>query len=946
MTTTEVSSPRPALSLEEQLAAAQAEGLEPNLRRMLRFVAMGGPVEFQALGVRRHAGDSFERVRAAHALTTRDAIRLCAEADESIAQGVYVLPARLCEGAETRHHAPGAWYDLPKRGGTTVFDVARRHVLAVDFDVLRPSNTSATDEEVSRSIAVARVAWPALAAMTETASLALVHSGNGRQIWIALDGLGADDATKLLCASVLAGADCVFSTAAVKVDLKLFDAKRILPACGTMKRKGAAAIVARPHRRTAIVTPDEPRRLSLADLREFHARLRDECDEAGRAAMDLALGIKPSAKTTGALNGSSRSARPFDQANDLDPTKVAEWLELYESGDLRCPGCGESSGVDVLDHGLKCLHNRCANKGRGGFRTNVDLTMEVRALDKHAAVAALVERFGLEPLREPTNGQNGRHDRAASDECDESAPAKEGTREKPVDLVGGFPLTDSGNAERLIALHGQDLRFVRTWDKWLGWNGKQWALDSGAPHRAAKSMARALMKQAEKLSDTDKRSAAIKYSLKCEGKSAIEAMVSLARHELAIAITHEDLDTDPWLFCVRNGTIELKTGTLRAHRRADLITKSVPIDYSESATCERFERFVSEVMANDAELVTFLQRFLGYALTGDVREHILTFWHGEGGNGKSLLAGILLHVFGDYACKAAPDLLFKNEHTERHPTELCDLHGRRLVVCNETTRGRAWDESTLKDTTGGDRLRGRRMRQDFWEWSPTHKLVVFGQHKPRIRQANDAIRRRLRLVPFAVSFIGREDRTLAKALEAEAPGVLRWLVAGCVAWQRDGLPEAKAVSEATGAYFRDEDVLGQFLDTECVFADDAKAARKEVRERYAKWSAERDERPVGPKALAEAIRRRGAIERKVHTAAGKRDGWAGLRLATEADRAASETAPGSEVVTGSEQIPVQQDLRVPRDAIGDLVTTGHYLTTRARDDSADYLEREGIEEHA
>jgi putative DNA primase/helicase len=515
-----------------------------------------------------------------------------------------------------------------------------------------------------------------------------------------------------------------------------------------------------------------------------------------------------------------------------------------------------------------------------------------------------------------------------------------------IDLVDGFPWTDSGNAERLIALHGSDVRYVRSWHKWLGWDGKCWRLDDGAPHRAAKDVARATMRQANRIGDLKRRAEAIKFALKLEAKGTIEAAVSLARHELAISIEHTELDGDPWLLCVRNGTVDLRTGELRAHERADLLTKIAPIDYDAAATCPRFEQFMLEIMGGDAALVTFLQRYLGYCVSGDVREHVLAFWHGGGCNGKSLLAFVVLRVLGDYGGKAAPDLLFKHERTERHPTEVADLHGLRLVVANETTRGRAWDEATVKDVTGGDVLRARRMREDFWSFLPTHKLVVFGNHKPRITTVDDAMRRRLRLVPFVVSFKGREDKTLQKTLLAESPGILRWLVDGCINWQILGLPDVEAIREATAGYFLDEDTLGQFLAAECLFEPNAKVARKELRERYQAWAEERGERPVGAKTLADALRDRGVTARKVKTAAGPRDGWAGVRLASDADRATDQVAgsidlstadraseagqavvTSGEVVTRGEQIPVQQDLSVSRVTNRESLTTGHYHTT-------------------
>lgn len=387
--------PNGAPSLESRLATAQAEGLEANVRRMLMFVAVGGPVELQALGVRQ---GRYECNRASHARLPKDAITLCREADSWESDGVFVLPSQLRAGVETRHRTPGGWYDQPKGGSTTDSDVRVRCAFGVDSDVVRPSKISATDEEMARSVATAIRVWDYLASIVSTESLAYVHSGNGRQIWVALDAVSANEDTRLLLASILAGLDAIFSTTEVKIDQKLSDHKRILPACGTVKKKGAAGIAERPHRRTAIVTPERPRRLQVEDLWDLHARIRQDCDECGRAKMDKAKGIK--LPKPGPANHNSGES-PFDRANALDPQSVAEFCDLYDMGELRCPGCGESQGVDVIDHGLKCLHNRCAGKGKSGFRTNVDLVAEVRGVEPREAVQLLAERFGFEPLREP-----------------------------------------------------------------------------------------------------------------------------------------------------------------------------------------------------------------------------------------------------------------------------------------------------------------------------------------------------------------------------------------------------------------------------------------------------------------------------------------------------------------------------------------------------------------
>jgi hypothetical protein len=377
--------------LEHKLTELQSFGLADNLRRQLAFLGPRGHVmEVEVLGYRRNAGDNFPKTRAAHGLQDEDVVRLCAEADEwGLTQGIYLLHARLKEGVETRHASPGTWFDIPKAGGTSDSDVDARLVLAIDFDVDRPTGTSATDEELKRSIHLALSAWKYLeGALGGSDCMAYLHSGNGRQIHLALDSLPNDEANKMLAAGVLVGFDTLLSTPQVKIDKKLFDAKRILPACGTVKKKGSAGVESRPHRRTAIVTPATVRRLSSEDLRQLARKIWNDTNDAGRAAMNEAFGIREKVSPI-----SPPSDSPFGAANAVSPEDVAQWLNLYDGQDVRCPGCGETSGVAVLQYGLKCHHNRCSSKGRNGFRTNVDLVAEVRNVSPRDAVLLLADRF-------------------------------------------------------------------------------------------------------------------------------------------------------------------------------------------------------------------------------------------------------------------------------------------------------------------------------------------------------------------------------------------------------------------------------------------------------------------------------------------------------------------------------------------------------------------------
>jgi putative DNA primase/helicase len=517
--------------------------------------------------------------------------------------------------------------------------------------------------------------------------------------------------------------------------------------------------------------------------------------------------------------------------------------------------------------------------------------------------------------------------------------------------------TDIRNAERLLELHAVDLRHVGTWGKWLVWDGARWALDeTGGTLERAKATARTMADEtAEQVSeakaeveridpewlslnkrerksrastfdDAKKSSVAraeadlavatlrSKWAKQSQMAARLDAMIDVAKSDPKVAITHTMLDADPLLFNVSNGTINLQAGQIRPHRREDLITKLAPIAYDETGPRERFEKFMREVCCGDDALVAFHKRFLGYALTGETREHIFAFWYGTGGNGKSVLANIVMQIMGDYACKAMPDLVFRIVGSEKHETELCDLHGRRLVFCNETKQGRTLDDGRIKDLTGGDPIRARRMREDSWQWDPTHKLVLFGQYKPTLRTVDDGMRRRTKLVPFAAKFTGEaKDDRLQDKLAAEASGVLAWLVEGARDWYQHRIPAAKAVDAATDAYFREEDTIGTFFEGECVFHADARVTRKELRSRYVAWSEERDEKPLPTKAFSQAVRDRGATDGSVRDAGNKpRDGWRGVRLLTPDEAGTRKDAPDVQ----ARREPEQTGMHYERDDTG------------------------------
>ena len=336
-----------------------------------------------------------------------------------------------------------------------------------------------------------------------------------------------------------------------------------------------------------------------------------------------------------------------------------------------------------------------------------------------------------------------------------------------------------------------------------------------------------------------------------------------ARHDPAIATTADFWDQDLYLLGTPSGTVDLRTGVLGFANPRDGISKSTAVAPANRADCSRWLSFLEETAGGDAALVRFLQQFVGYALTGDVREHALLFGYGPGGNGKSVFANTVTAIIGDYAATAAMDT-FTASHGDKHPTDLAMLRGARLVTASETEEGRAWAESRIKQITGGDRITARFMRMNFFTYQPQFKLFVIGNHKPVLRNVDEAARRRFNIVPFTLK-PSRPDPDLEAKLRAEWPGILRWMIDGCLDWQRNGLVRPQSVIDATADYFAAQDLVGQFLEEECDCEPGNTWKAVPYGELYAAWSTyakSAGEEAGSQKALSEQLNRRGFEKRK------------------------------------------------------------------------------------
>lgn len=459
-----------------------------------------------------------------------------------------------------------------------------------------------------------------------------------------------------------------------------------------------------------------------------------------------------------------------------------------------------------------------------------------------------------------------------------------------------LPYSDYTNALALVKDHGHGLRYVYPWKSWLVWTGTHWARDtSGAVMRLAKATIKRLASRLPDLED-DAAKALMAHIKKSLSTSALEAMVKSAQSEEGIALQPEAIDHDPWLLNCLNGTLDLRTGHLREHRQADILTKCLPVAYNPAATCPTWTAFLWRIMGGSQgeedpdmgigelanrqaaderamTLMTFLQQATGYALTGSTREQCMFILHGPTKTGKSTFLATLRALLGPYG-QQADMASFSHKDRDEVRNDLADLAGSRFVCALESQEGKRLAESLVKQLTGGaDLIKARFLFQEHFVYKPQFKLFLGTNHKPVIRDTDGAIWERLRLVPFIVQ-IPKEDRdkTLEERLQHELPGILAWAVQGCLAWQQAGaLAETQAVTDATATYRDEMDDLGRFLSDVCTLNEACKSKSSVLLKAYQQWSGHSTETA---KAFAQKLMERGYETKHTNTGAF----WLGIGL--------------------------------------------------------------------
>jgi putative DNA primase/helicase len=707
------------------------------------------------------------------------------------AGNIYIIPNRI--KPELLGRAVNKILPAKKRPLTTDHDIERRRWLLSDCDPCRAAGIASNEREheaaISKSYEVAEFlhsrGWP---------DPIVADSGNGGHLMFRIDEPAADGGMIENCLAALQDQVGDPGDTGVKVDVTCGNAARLWKLYGTLSGKGdaEAAAIGRPQRMARVLeSPDKPQVVS----HELLVALANEAPKPADPASDKS-------NHNSKINGKRFDLSGWIRNHNLDTKEPEPW-----EGGTRWvfPVCPfnpthtNSSAVITLrpsgEIGFKCHHDGCrGNNWR-----------------------ALREKFEPTAYRNNHNGRSFRH------------AASEDSRQ--------FELSDCGNAEALTARHGDRIRWDAAQGQWRRFTGKRWGIDiDGAIDRAALETIRDMKATAAVMTDRKESAALWNHAHRSESNGRINAMLERARKQPGITITADQLDRDAWKFNVDNGTLQLNPPKLIRHDPADLITRISPVNFDSAATCPRFLEFIAWAFRARETLIAFVQRYLGYSLTGITSEQCFAIGYGAGGNGKTVLMELMRFIFGDYAIEAdMATFLARSQDGIRN--DLAALRGARLATASEVSDGRRMDEALVKKLTGDEVIRARFLYAEGFEFKPEFKLFIAANHKPIIRGTDAGIWRRVKLIPFDATVTDdQRDKSLCEKLKGEASGILNWLLAGCVEWQSDGLGDSPEVKQAVTGYREEMDVLGQFIDACCIVGPKVEAGSTALYEQFKAWA--------------------------------------------------------------------------------------------------------------
>jgi P4 family phage/plasmid primase-like protien len=762
-------------------------------------------------------------------------------------------------------------------------NIAKRRWFPIDCDPKvdgdkRPAGISATEEEHEAAIAKANEIreWLAVAGWPEPIE---ADSGNGGALLYSID-LPNDDASKTLVEQCLKALAAQFDDSQVDIDTSVHNAARIWKVYGTMAGKGDST-ADRPHRRAALTrVPHTIKPVALALLQTLAKRLQPE--------------QQTTANTT--QRGSFEIEKWLERFNiEVSGVKQDGGSTIYQLAE--CPFNTDHHGsATVIQRqsgalAFRCLHDSCRNYNWQAFREKFEPGIYER-------------RNGIEQRAAPTQQNPQSKERGTDEFC-----------------------TDLGNARRLITHHGDNVRFVQEWG-WLIWNGRCWEIDqTGEIERHAKATVLSIYHEAANAAEHRKEALA-KHAIASQAAARLAAMIRLAESEADVRLVATDFDTHDWLLTCANGVLNLRTGQLSEPTRDHLLTRAIPTAYNPDAECPLFLTFLDRIFSGNATLIAYIQRLMGYCLTGSTGAQCMFVLYGSGANGKSVLLNTIRALLGDYARNAAPET-FIQQQQDRIRSDLARLAGCRVVSTVELDEGRRLSEALVKQMTGGDVITARFLNKNEFEFTPRFKVLMATNHKPIIRGTDYAIWRRIRLIPFAVTIPEAErDPQLSDRLVAELPGILAWALAGCLAWQAGGLQEPEEVQTATDEYRSEMDLIGLFLEDTCATGLQMRVPCSALYVAYSRWCDDSGERPVTQRRFGAQM-----TERGIDRARGTGGAWnyLGIGLVAKRSDVSDVSYPNSRVSPRenfNDEIP---------GTLGNLGNLDHYEENDLQQVSADGL---------
>jgi P4 family phage/plasmid primase-like protien len=751
---------------------------------------------------------------------------------------------------------------------TSDADIIRRRWLPIDIDPVRPSGVSSTDAEHELALAKAEeiAGWLSGLGFPEPLT---GDSGNGAHLLYRIDLPNNETSTHLVKA-VLGTLDLLFSDSGVSVDTANYNAGRIWKLYGTVAKKGDHT-PERPHRRSRIISV--PGSVAVVTVEQLH-NLVSQLPIEVSARLPTGPGTQPPAGKENVVNLGTwllghgievRSSKPYDNGGTLFTLD-------------QCPfSSSHKDGAYAIQFKNGAIHAGCHHATCGGGKQRWS---ELRK--KYETKEELVKRqeqriWGWSKDRAIAKAAAGYAGTFPANADTEPAGVRADAPEEPVNgNLQEYAMTDAGNAERLIAQHGDSIRYCATFNSWYLWNGKVWVRDdAGRMLIIATDVARSIHREAAEAQTADRSRALSRFAIISESLHARKAMIdSAAPH---IPILPGEFDAHPELFNCRNGTLELETMNFREHRKDEMLTKKAAVDYDPKAKCPQWLAHLDLIFKGDIDYISGFQSMCGYTLLGTNPQQIMFILYGRGRNGKSKTIEVLARIFADYAVNIAADSLMAKRF-ENARSDLARLAGARLATAAEGAEGARMDEAIIKQITGEYVITVRKLYENEFEFTPVAKIWMTTNHEPVIPGTDDGIWRRIWMVPFSVQIPEEKcDTDIAAKLLAESSGILNWCLFGLSRYYANGnrLVQPRKVSQATANLRTVSDTVGLFLATECTFEVGAWLSRSEFREMFEKWCSEEGihRAPTG-RRISMALKERGVNE-------GGRSGndrrWSGIR---------------------------------------------------------------------